>query len=145
MCPSATPSSSARCEDAWMVGPSAMGSEKGTPSSITSAPFLARVKTISTDVLRSGSPAVTKGINPFRFRDLSCLNVSSIRLIKTRIPKSVRTPFRSCFCHSIYVFVTATGKVDDDNRVEWHFACDLDHMCNSVGGFQGGNDPLSFR
>ena len=37
------PAWSARADDAWMAGPSAMGSEKGMPSSTMSAPAFGRL------------------------------------------------------------------------------------------------------
>ena len=60
-----TPPESARRLAPWMTGPSAVGSEKGIPSSIRSAPFAAMLFTISTVVARSGSPQVIKGIKAF--------------------------------------------------------------------------------
>jgi hypothetical protein len=43
------PASSDRTTASWMVGPSAMGSENGRPSSMTSAPPRARASTYSMD------------------------------------------------------------------------------------------------
>ena len=37
------PACSARADDAWIAGPSAMGSEKGMPSSMMSAPACGRL------------------------------------------------------------------------------------------------------
>ena len=51
--------------DRWIVGPSAVGSEKGTPSSITSAPASTIASTRASVVSRSGSPAVRKGTSAF--------------------------------------------------------------------------------
>ena len=42
----------------WITGPSAMGSEKGTPSATTSAPPRAAASTRRRDSARSGSPVV---------------------------------------------------------------------------------------
>ena len=44
----------------WIVGPSAMGSEKGTPSSMMSAPPSCMESKIGTVSLTVGYPAVTK-------------------------------------------------------------------------------------
>jgi len=60
------PDSKARIEEAWMVGPSAMGSEKGTPSSMMSAPPAAMACMRSPVRRRSGSPAVKKGTKAAR-------------------------------------------------------------------------------
>ncbi len=62
------PPASARSEASWIAGPSAMGSEKGTPNSIISAPLSSSLRTISSLKSRDGSPAViyvTKAILPF--------------------------------------------------------------------------------
>ena len=48
----------ARCEARWITGPSAVGSENGIPSSITSAPLSAVAHIMRNDVSASGSPAV---------------------------------------------------------------------------------------
>ena len=53
--------------DSWIVGPSAMGSEKGIPISIISIPLLIMVLRISKLVLKSGSPPVVKVTNFFPF------------------------------------------------------------------------------
>jgi hypothetical protein len=51
------PFASARSEAFWITGPSAIGSEKGTPSSITSAPAAAIASITSTVASGNGSPA----------------------------------------------------------------------------------------
>ena len=51
----------------WITGPSAVGSEKGIPSSIRSAPFAAISITAFFVVSRSGSPQVIKAMNAFPF------------------------------------------------------------------------------
>src|SRR5690349_20845527 len=53
------PFASACCELAWITGPSAIGSENGTPSSITSAPAASIAFSSSSERARSGCPAVT--------------------------------------------------------------------------------------
>jgi len=40
----------ARCDDAWMAGPSAMGSENGMPSSMMSAPAAGRLLRMASEV-----------------------------------------------------------------------------------------------
>src|SRR5882724_3891840 len=56
---------SARSPERWITGPSAMGSENGTPSSITSAPAPARACISGTVTPGAGSPAVMYGISAF--------------------------------------------------------------------------------
>jgi len=69
-----------------MVGPSAIGSEKGTPSSRMSAPDPTSARMIGTVIAGVGSPAVTKGISAFFFCACSFLNVSGMRDIFYRAP-----------------------------------------------------------
>ena len=45
----------------WITGPSAMGSEKGTPNSMMSAPFCSMASTSCSVVSRSGSPGGDEG------------------------------------------------------------------------------------
>jgi hypothetical protein len=52
------PRASARSPACWITGPSAIGSLKGTPSSITSAPPAASACMISGVASAYGSPAV---------------------------------------------------------------------------------------
>lgn len=52
--------------DCWIAGPSAMGSEKGTPSSITSAPPFSRASIRGTEDAFWGYPAVRKVTNAGR-------------------------------------------------------------------------------
>src|SRR3954467_889061 len=61
------PCSSAICELAWITGPSAIGSENGRPSSITSAPASSSAARSSTLRPTSGWPAVIYGTKAHRF------------------------------------------------------------------------------
>ena len=58
-----TPPARARLSASMMTGPSAVGSEKGIPSSMRSAPFLTASLMIFPVVSRSGSPQVMNGMN----------------------------------------------------------------------------------
>src|SRR5699024_10327068 len=60
-----TPPRRARRLASWITGPSAVGSEKGMPSSIRSAPLAAIARTVAAVVSRSGSPQVRKGMKAF--------------------------------------------------------------------------------
>ena len=78
-----TPKASARSPAFWITGPSAEGSEKGTPSSMMSAPAFA-MACISEGVLSAkGKPAVTNGIRALRPVALSWARVVSMRLMFT--------------------------------------------------------------
>jgi hypothetical protein len=78
---SVVPAASARSEDSWMVGPSAIGSENGTPSSMRSHPARSSSSTTFSVVARSGSPAVTKVTSAFSPRACNSANFFSILLI----------------------------------------------------------------
>ena len=69
----ADPFRQARSEALWMVGPSAIGSEKGTPSSMMSAPARTSACSSGTVSAGSGSPAVMNGdqrLSPLRLQAL---------------------------------------------------------------------------
>jgi hypothetical protein len=69
----------ARSQARWITGPSAIGSENGTPSSRTSAPP-ATIACISGTVISGpGSPAVMKVTRPVLWCALSAEKVASIR------------------------------------------------------------------
>src|ERR1051325_4294130 len=61
------PAASARCDAAWITGPSAIGSENGTPSSIASAPARSSSSTMRGVASGLGSPHVTYAMSPQRF------------------------------------------------------------------------------
>jgi hypothetical protein len=65
-----------------MTGPSAIGSENGTPSSMTSAPAVASACIKGTVAPAAGSPAVTKG--------MSALRRSRARRSKTAAMRDIR-------------------------------------------------------
>src|SRR3989304_10067764 len=65
------------------MGPSAIGSEKGMPSSIISAPLFSNSNIKAFVVCGSGSPAVMKGIKAGFFLLFKSRNFLSILFIKT--------------------------------------------------------------
>ena len=78
---SVVPLLSERRDAFWIVTPSAIGSENGTPSSIMSAPRSNISSTVFSVVSRSGSPAVTNVMSAFLLAALSSAKHLSIRLI----------------------------------------------------------------
>ena len=70
---------SARSLARWITGPSAIGSEKGTPSSMMSAPALTISCMAGTVKPGLGSPAVMNGISALR---PACLRLSSVLVIR---------------------------------------------------------------
>src|SRR5215813_1115750 len=75
------PALSARCDDAWIAGPSAIGSVNGMPSSITSAPAFGSALMSASDVSLSGSPAVRKVTSAARPCAFSSAKRLSIRVV----------------------------------------------------------------
>src|SRR5215467_12919984 len=78
---SVCPALSARCEDAWMAGPSAIGSVNGMSSSITSAPAFGSALMSASEVSASGSPAVRKVTSAARPCAFSSAKRVSIRVV----------------------------------------------------------------
>src|SRR5229473_3532187 len=60
------PCSSATCVERWIVGPSARGSEKGSPTSMKSAPAAATRTSAASESAGVGNPAVRYGIRAAR-------------------------------------------------------------------------------
>src|SRR5215211_5728405 len=75
------PAFSARKPAAWIDGPSAIGSVKGIPISIMSAPAFGSALRMSSDVFGSGSPAIRKVTNAERPWLASSANLASIRVV----------------------------------------------------------------
>src|ERR1700674_1351603 len=95
-----TPWASARSDARWITGPSAIGSENGTPSSITSAPAEVSARISGTVAASEGSPAVMYGISAARPAARSLSKVASMRFIgpeshygDARAPKPSRSFF----------------------------------------------------
>src|SRR6476620_12474864 len=104
-----TPCASARSLARWMTGPSAIGSENGTPSSITSAPPPTSACMSGTALAGVGSPAVTKGISAFRASRRSVSKVAAIRDIG-RLELDAEL-----LCDGVHVLVAAPGEVDEQD------------------------------
>src|SRR5512135_323354 len=102
----------ARSEARWMVGPSAMGSENGTPSSITSAPASTRVCIRATVCLGAGSPAVMKGIRALLPCCLRREKVASNRDMQRFLEFDADQ-----VGHGGHILVTTAGEVDQQHLV----------------------------
>mmetsp|Transcript_1332 Transcript_1332/g.3101 ORF Transcript_1332/g.3101 Transcript_1332/m.3101 type:complete len:226 (+) Transcript_1332:592-1269(+) len=89
--PSVVPFSSARVAAAWMMGPSASGSEYGTPSSMTSAPASSRMRSAFSVASRLGSPAQMKGMNAHWFFFFRAANVSGMDTRVVPVAAAART------------------------------------------------------
>src|SRR5262245_1222794 len=153
---SVMPLLSARRLDAWIAGPSAIGSLNGMPSSIRSAPAAGRPLRISHDVSRSGSPAVTKVTNPprpsfFSFAKRSAMRPESAAgdglvaaaVAALMIPSS---PLRAQpLGNGKDILVASAAHVHDQEVILRQLAGDAGHMGQRMGRFQRGDDALDAR
>src|SRR5258708_11551290 len=127
---------SARSEERWITGPSAMGSENGTPSSITSAPFFASACITATVCRGLGSPAVTEGMSAERRAARSFSNVAGMRLKR----------FLECdsrgLAHGMHVLVAAPREVHEQNLVAAHRGRELHGVGDRMARLERGNDSF---
>src|SRR4051812_37264215 len=124
-----------------MTGPSAMGSLKGIPSSMTVEPTCASSTINSFVVSRSGSPAVMKGMKPLRPSLLRLANVSVIR-DRTIYHRGHRQPLLfsvflcvlcgQIFSHRINVFITAPGQIDNHYLVRLRLSSQFQTVRNGM-------------
>jgi hypothetical protein len=75
----------------WIVGPSARGSEYGTPSSMTSAPASSRIASAFSVASRLGSPAQMKGTNAHWLRFFKAAKVSPMDAVAVAVSAAART------------------------------------------------------
>src|SRR5699024_55613 len=127
-----TPPDRARTFAAWITGPSAVGSEKGIPSSIRSAPASSMAYTSFSVTSKDGSPQVMKGMNAF-----SLLNASAILLLIDILP-SVAGDGRT-------VFVSPPGNGDHHDLVFSHGGNQLSGIGHRMGAFDGRDNPFDTR
>src|SRR6185436_9890933 len=123
------PAASARSVARWMTGPSASGSENGTPTSSTSAPARSSAFRISAERARSGSPAVTYVTRPGRPSRLSRANVSAMLGIEQAFD-------------GVHVLVTTAREVDEKNAGRSKFASERLRIGDRVSRFQRGQNAL---
>src|SRR5919109_814713 len=153
-----------------MVGPSAVGSEKGIPSSIQSAPPRSKARRILSVVSRSGSPAVTNGMSAASPRFLSSVNFAPMRLMfrrRSEVPGSslrCNGNFRIQYfepgtlnfepalqLHSQilpdrhHILISPAGEIDNDGVMLIQAGRKSRHCGNRVGALQSGNDAFHFR
>src|ERR1700676_4235140 len=124
------PALRARSAPAWITGPSAIGSEKGTPNSMRSTPPRSSAVTICGVRSGDGSPAVMYAIKAARFWDLRAANRGSIR---------VGIKFWQIFAVDVGVFVAASGKIDDIDLPLGRGGA-LDDFRDGVRGFERRDD-----
>src|SRR5690606_29194526 len=128
------PRARARSELAWMTGPSAIGSENGTPSSITSAPAATSACMTGTVASSEGSPAVMNGTSALRPVARSFAKRFSIR------PMSDLDPFAGG--DGVHVLVAPPGQVAQHQRVRRQLPGQLDRLGNGMARLQCRQDPF---
>jgi hypothetical protein len=125
--------SSARSLDSWITGPSAIGSEKGTPSSIRSAPARTSACITGTVAATPGSPAVMNGISARRRAARSSEK-------RDRCDCSQRDSFAPG--DGVHVLVAAAGQVAQHQRILRQVARQLDRLGDRMRGLQRRQDAF---
>src|SRR5215471_6040681 len=142
---------SARSEARWITGPSAIGSEKGTPSSIKSAPASTSACSRGTVTVGEGSPAVTYGISavPPEVRRLA--KQASMRFMrqKRRLRPARRIALRAAeemkpgaIGDRRHVLVAATGEIHEQDSVAWQRRRETSRVRERVARFERRNDAF---
>src|SRR3954464_8405148 len=126
------PAASARVPAAWITGPSASGSENGTPSSTRSAPWSAQARPIATEVSTSGKPPIRYGISAAR--PGAAANAAAIRAWPVSVADT--QPGK----HLREVLVPAAGEADQVQRVR--VSVRLQHPRDRVRGLERRDDAL---
>src|SRR5262245_32908059 len=114
------PALSARCDDAWIAGPSAIGSVNGMPSSITSAPAFGSALMSASDVSTSGSPAVMNVTNAARPCAFSSAKRVSIRVVMDGRRRSLGLSLAPLRPHGSEAHIHGADHQDDDRDDELH-------------------------
>src|SRR5574338_260533 len=140
------PLARARSEARWMVGPSAMGSEKGTPSSMMSAPPATRARIRGRVNSGSGSPAVMKGIRALRPLAARLAKVVWILDMGNSAgqPKSPAESegYAGALGHGVHVLVAPAGKIHQQQLFLGQGRRQARCVGQGMGGFQGRDDAL---
>src|SRR2546422_3029097 len=119
------PPDRARVPAAWITGPSATGSEKGMPTSRTSAPPSINDSAFAMNAFGSGSW-------PMRY----ATNTPSARLPSSRNFCSMVLSLWKLFCNRVHVLVSSTGEVYDDRVFSSESLSQLGRVADRVSRFQ---------
>src|SRR3954454_24786849 len=151
------PALSARRPAAWIDGPSAIGSVKGMPISIISAPAFGSALMISSEVAGSGSPPIRNVMNAERPCLFNSAKRASMREVMVRrslcqgrgeegggLRKSLLLP-PQYVSHLRNVLVAAAGEIDYHQVISRPFRRQLHHLGNGMRRLQRGNDALQPR
>src|SRR5580658_4606159 len=131
------PAFSARSDPRWITGPSAIGSENGTPSSIRSAPPRSSAATSSGVRSGEGSPAVMYVIKAGRrsvVRSLSKSRPILVWLIE----------LLKILAINVRVFVAAPGEIDDEQLI-FTSRSTAHGFGDRMRGFERGNNSFQMR
>ena len=128
-----TPCFSARSPERWITGPSAIGSENGTPSSITSAPRSTSACISGTVSEGCGSPAVMYGISALRFACAQRLEAARDARHQSSMPDALGD--------GVHVLVAAAGEIDQQDRVLRHRRRHLHRLRQRVADSSAGMMP----
>src|SRR5689334_4726458 len=143
------PALSARRPAAWIAGPSAIGSVKGIPISMMSAPAFGNALMISSEVEGSGSPAIRKVIKAERPCFFNSAKRASMRVVMMdgRSAADLSPAARGEICgdgsmsrffpsqdvgHLRNVLVTAAGQIDDHQMILRPFRRQLHDLGDGV-------------
>src|SRR3984893_3733664 len=140
---SVCPALSARCDDTWIAGPSAIGSGTVMPSSTPSAPAAGTARSSASDASRSGSPAVRNVTSAARPCDLSSSKRRSMRVVMTRddfSACSIGQAFALALAHRGHAHIDGAQHQRHDRADELHPFLVLQ---NGAGGEQP--DPQEIR
>src|SRR5438067_1542894 len=134
-----TPCTSARSQARWITGPSAIGSENGTPSSSTSAP--PSTSACSSGTVRSGcgSPAVMKVTRPVL---PCCFRASKVGAILDMPFSRSAEVEAGALRDRVHVLVAAARQVDQDDLVFRQRRRQLDGVGDRVRGLERRDDAL---
>src|SRR6201997_4502576 len=148
---SVCPALSARCDDSWIAGPSAIGSVNGMPSSTTSAPAAGTARSSASEVSGSGSPAVRNVTSAARPCDLSSAKRRSMRGLMRRAAFSIGQAFAFALPHRRHAYIDGAQHQRHDRADELHPFLVLQNGAGSeqpdpqeirdVGGGHGDQNP----
>src|SRR5580700_294300 len=129
-----------------MVGPSATGSLKGTPSSITSAPALAAASTIFSLAASEGSPAVTYATSPISPASASARKRRAIRPAGcTATALCDVAKFSDIARENIHILIAAPRKIQDHQLVLFHPRRAANQFRQGMRRFQRRNNSFQSR
>src|SRR5260370_1309828 len=152
------PPFSARRPAAWIAGPSAIGSVKGMPISMMSAPAFGSALMMSSEVAGSGSPAIRKVMKAERPCFFSSVKRASMRVVILRCHLCYTSPrWGEVGCapfsllppqnvrHLRNILVSAAGEIDHHQMIFRPLRRELRHLGDGMRRFERRNDAFQPR